>query len=103
MRAPLLLHTEIMHDDHDTVEPMTIDDLAILMVHGFNELKQDVLDTLRNEFNPRFDRLEARTYSLELKIDAVRSDISTLFFDGKKLKGRVENLEIQTFGSIQAM
>lgn len=77
---------------------MTIDDLAILMAHSFEELKEDI----RAEFNPRFDRLEARTYSLELKIDAVRSDISTLFFDGKKLKGRVENLEIQTFGSIQA-
>ena len=87
-----------MHDDHDTVEPMTIDDLAILMAHSFEELKEDI----RGEFNPRFDRLEARTYSLELKIDAVRSDISTLFFDGKKLKGRVENLEIQAFGSIQA-
>lgn len=104
-----MLHTEKMHDEYDTVEPMTIDDLAILMAHGFNELKEDVLNSMRAEFNPRFDRLEgkidaleARTYSLELKMDAVRSDISTLLFNGKKLTGRVENLEIQTFGSIQA-
>lgn len=88
---------------------MRIDDLAILMAHGFKELKEDVMDSMRSEFNPRFDRLEGKidalesqTYRLELKMDAVRSDISTLFFDGKKLKGRVENLEAQTFGSIQA-
>lgn len=75
---------------YDIVEPMTIDDLARMMANGFNELKED----LRNEFLPRFD-------ILELKIDACRQDINTLYFNDGKLRGRVEKLENRVLGSVQ--
>lgn len=82
---------------YDIVETMTIEDLgkmidslAIMMAKGFEEVKED----LRNEIVPRLT-------TLERKMDAVRSDVSTLVYDGKRLKGRVEKLEDRVFGSIQ--
>jgi hypothetical protein len=94
-------HTGEMENEHDIVETMTIDDLAILMANGFAELKGD----LRNEFKSGIyglrEEFNARFMALERKVDALQSDISGLVFDGKKLKHRTENLEIQSFGSIQ--
>ena len=76
-----------MSKERDILEPMTIDDLAILTAQGFAELRED--------FNARFTRRED-------KVDAIRSDLNASLYDAGKLKKRVENLEVHSFGSIQA-
>lgn len=64
----------------------TIDDLAISIAIAFNELKEEIVG------------VETR---LSARIDQIHLDHISLSFDGKKLKGRVENLETSVFGSVQ--
>jgi tetrahydromethanopterin S-methyltransferase subunit G len=65
---------------------MTVDGLAIAVAKGFDDIREEII---------------SRLDTLEHKVDATRSDISTLFFNEKKIKGRVENLESSVFGAIQ--
>lgn len=74
----------------DILEPMMIEDLATMVVKGFEELKQDI----RDEFLPRFSTLES-------KIDAVRSEMNDLLYEGNHMRKRIEKLEERAFGAIQ--
>ena len=82
------LATTVEKGFKDVFESM--DDLAGMTAKGFQEVAES------------FGGVENRLTVVEHKVDALRTDMSSVVFDSKKTQGRVENLEVATFGSIQA-
>lgn len=85
---------------------MTIDELAASIANGFLEAKQERAE-LKAELKAELtatvnDEIRGVEHRLGAKIDALRTDVNELFYDGKKMKQRVEKLEDRVFGSIQA-
>ena len=66
-----------------------IDKLAIAVGKGFQEVHEHM------------DRFEGRMDTLEEKVNIIRQENAEARYDHQKLKGRVENLEIKNFGSVQ--
>jgi tetrahydromethanopterin S-methyltransferase subunit G len=73
----------------------TIPELAETMQRQFAELaSKDELFSVRDELNSRID-------SVEQKLNTMHTEILSMHFDYKKLKARLESVEIRVFGSIQ--
>ena len=67
----------------------TIPELAAMVARGFGEVHE------------RIDGLDTRITELDQKIGSVHHAVLMLSFDYNKIKARLENLELKTFGSIQ--
>lgn len=70
----------------------------------FEQLEESIGDLARMTaagFQDMEERFDARFIRLEDKMDSWISELRTVQFDHKKVVGRVENLEVHAFGSIQ--
>lgn len=76
---------------------MRHDELAGMIARGFTETQT----TLRNEIQDVEERLGARIGTVEHKVDRIQDSVNELSYESRKMKTRVDNLELKVFGSIQ--
>ena len=69
------------------------DELAGMVARGFTEVHTDMHDME--------ERLGGRINTLEHKVDRIQDSVNELSYDKRKMKTRVDNLELKVFGSIQ--
>lgn len=74
-----------------------IDELAGITMRGFSEVNARI-DTI----DERLESVEGTVVIMGQTLDDTRSDVKALVCDSTKLKTRVEDIEIHTFGSIRA-
>jgi cupin superfamily acireductone dioxygenase involved in methionine salvage len=73
--------------------PITLDELAGMVAAGFKEQREE-LQQLDGRLNTRID-------GLETKLGALHSDVLSMSYDHKKMKARIENIELRVFGAVQ--
>jgi len=69
------------------------EDLAGMVARGFNEVHVD-MRSMEEHLGGRID-------TLEHKVDRVQDSVNELSYESRKMKTRVDNLELKVFGSIQ--
>lgn len=71
----------------------TMDELAGMVASGFSEMGERI-----EELDERFS---GQMKILDQKITAVNTNVLSLQYDYKKIVSRLENLELNAFGSVQ--
>lgn len=83
---------------------MSMSDLAGMVARGFTDLEKQVGDqvgSLAERIDSVEERLTARITNLEKKVDLVRDGVNELAYEFKKMRSRIENLELKVFGSVR--
>jgi len=76
---------------------MAVSELAGMVARGFTEARKD----LTGKIGGAEERLTARIIGVEHKVDLVRESVNELTFESRKMRTRLENLELKVFGSVQ--
>lgn len=83
---------------------ITLDELGAMIAVGFKEQNETIhtrIDALESRLDARIDGIDARMGGIEQKLGTLHSDVLSMNYDHKKLKARIENVELRVFGSIQ--
>lgn len=72
---------------------MSVSELAGMVARGFSEVHVDM--------QSMEERLGGRIDTLEHKVDRIQDSVNELSYESRKMKTRVDNLELKVFGSIQ--
>lgn len=72
---------------------MSVSELAGMVARGFSEVHVDM--------HSMEERLGGRIDTLEHKVDRIQDSVNELSYESRKMKTRVDNLELKVFGSIQ--
>lgn len=79
---------------------MKVFELAGMVARGFTEV-HDEIKGVRGEIHDVEERLTAQINNVEHKVDLVRDSVNELSYESRKMRTRVENLELKVFGSAQ--
>lgn len=76
---------------------MAVSELAGMVAQGFLETQT----TLRDEIQDVEERLGGKIDILEHKVDRIQDSVNELSYESRKMRTRVDNLELKVFGSLQ--
>ena len=82
---------------------MTVSELAGMVARGFTEVHErfKTVSAGLDRVDERLDAVETKLIIMEEKIDRVHGSVHELSYDYRKMKTRVEHIELKVFGSIQ--
>jgi tetrahydromethanopterin S-methyltransferase subunit G len=87
---------------------VTLDRVMEVVQGGFLEVRKELgekIDSVETRLTARIDAVEQklgrRIDDVEQKVDKLRDEMISMHFDYKKVKARLENIELKMFGSIQ--
>lgn len=83
---------------------MSVSELAGMVARGFTELRTDFrgeITGLRSDMEEGFEQVSGRITQVEQKVDRLQNSVDEFTYNHRKIKTRIENLEIHTFGAIR--
>ena len=72
---------------------MNVSELAGMVARGFTEVHAD-MQSIEEHLGGKIDMLEH-------KVDRIQDSVNELSYESRKMRTRVDNLELKVFGSIQ--
>jgi len=79
---------------------VTLDELAGMMANGFTEVGGE-FRKVYDRIDDLDERLSGQIKILDQKISTVNTNVLGLQYDYRKVVARIENLELNAFGSVQ--
>ncbi|MEK7144796.1 MAG: hypothetical protein AAB794_03005 [Patescibacteria group bacterium] len=79
---------------------MSVSELAGMVARGFSEVHVD-MHNMEERLDGRIESVEGRLNILGQKADRIQDSVNELSYDSRKMRTRVDNLELKVFGSIQ--
>ncbi len=79
---------------------MSVSELAGMVARGFTEAHVD-MKGMEERLDGRIDGVESRLNILDHKVDRIQDSVNELSYESRKMRTRVDNLELKVFGSIQ--
>lgn len=86
---------------------MSVSELAGMVARSFTEMRTDMHDMEKridgriDGIDGRIDGVDGRLTILDHKADRIQDSVNELSYDSRKVRTRIENIELKIFGSIQ--
>ena len=86
---------------------MSVSELAGMVARSFTEMRTDMHDMEKridgriDGIDGRIDGVDGRLTILDHKVDRIQDSVNELSYDSRKVRTRIENIELKIFGSIQ--
>jgi hypothetical protein len=81
-------------------QDMAVSELAGMVARGFTEMRGDIKE-LRSDMDIAFEQVNGRVTKVEQKVDRLQNSVDEFTYDHRKIKTRIENLEMNAFGAIR--
>lgn len=75
-------------------------ELAGMVARGFTEMHVEIGERFES-VDRRFESIEGRLTMLDHKVDRIQDSVNELSYESRKMRTRVDNLELKVFGSIK--